>query len=342
MRWVQKVDLRSCASLCFHSAPWHQTPNNFSEYKSPAFQLKCHHSGSTKQSACHLSTPEKQHLLKWVMQLIVKCLPWVFLWVEYALFVNLREWTMKKLVIMWFLRYSLAILRPRAALQAAVRLEASVSNSILLQVSVLSSCHFPLTRPSYCLLLPLSKQGAPPHHIAPLQTHRAKLEVNRIRMGNLPVIPRKAAKRAISLINSLLRRLVFTRPPVHPSAVHPWSRREERLKELRGAIKKTEASTRIKKGEEMQLENERFLPTLPHALHFSWGSMMREDVPRQLLLSPLLSLSRGRVNVAYNGEMDWKTSHLSDCADGFVWGREGGWQRKKGRREYPAWPIDPI
>ncbi len=39
----------------------------------------------------------------------------------------------------------LGIFRPSAALEAAVRLEASVRNSICSQVSVLSSCHFPLT-----------------------------------------------------------------------------------------------------------------------------------------------------------------------------------------------------
>ncbi len=90
---------------------------------------------------------------------------------------------------------------------------------------------------------PLSKHGhslrphTPPRPVAPCQftiteTERAKLEEKRIRMGNLPVIPRTAAKRAICLINSLFCR--------SPSGPHPSSRPSVRhltAESARGEVK---------------------------------------------------------------------------------------------------------
>ena len=144
------------------------------------------------------------------------------------------------------------IFRPGAALEAAVRSEASVRNSILSQVSVLSSCHSPPTESrgtvfyltSIKARAPLTPLPAPSHPsgLPPPRPRERKLEEKRIRMGNLPVIPRTAAKRAICLINSLLcsaRRLALIHLPVRASDVRPRSSREERLKKLRGAIKKT-------------------------------------------------------------------------------------------------------
>lgn len=152
---------------------------------------------------------------------------------------------MKELDLMWLKIFSLmlGIFRPSAALEAAVRLEASVRNSICSQVSVLSSCHFPLTESwGTVFYLTSIKNGhshhphTPPRPAAPLQfttaeTERVKLEEKRIRMGNLPVIPRTAAKRAICLINSLFcRSPALIHLPVRPSTIHLRRGREERLR----------------------------------------------------------------------------------------------------------------
>ena len=136
----------------------------------------------------------------------------------------------------------LGIFRPSAALEAAVRLEASVRSSIRSQVSVLSSCHFPLTESPGTVFyltsiktwaLILSPHSSPPPRRAPSssppQRLRAKLEEKRIRMGNLPVIPRTAARRAICLINSLFCRSPSgPHPSSRPSVRHPPAREGEK------------------------------------------------------------------------------------------------------------------
>lgn len=130
----------------------------------------------------------------------------------------------------------IVIFGPSAAFQATVRLEATVRNSIPSQVSVLSSCHFPLTESQGTVfyLTSIKNVGAltpapspnqhpcpsPPCCAAPLQfttmeTQRQKSEEGSIRMGNLPVILRTTAKRAIHLINSLF---CCSLPGPHPSS----------------------------------------------------------------------------------------------------------------------------
>ncbi len=93
---------------------------------------------------------------------------------------------------------------------------------------------------------PLSKHGhllhphTPPRPAVPLQftiteTEGAKLEEKRIKMGNLPVIPRTASKRAICLINSLFCLLPSgPHPSSRPSVHHAAAERERR--EVKGSL----------------------------------------------------------------------------------------------------------
>lgn len=100
------------------------------------------------QSACHLNAAEKQHLFKCEMWLIAKCPPSVEGMCRPSLFELITENELDEgagsHVIYKIFSFMLGIFRPSAALEAAVRLLASVRNSILSQVGVLSGCHFPL------------------------------------------------------------------------------------------------------------------------------------------------------------------------------------------------------
>lgn len=116
---------------------------------------------------------------------------------------------------------------------------------------VLSSCHpssphlppHPDWQPSFCLLSHLRQNrriNARPSLPLPgplrstATAIRSKLEEERIKMGNLPVIPRTAAKRAICLINSLVCRSAAWLSSIFPSArppMHPWRAREGEVKE---------------------------------------------------------------------------------------------------------------
>ncbi|CAB1428460.1 unnamed protein product [Pleuronectes platessa] len=136
--------------------------------------------------------------------------------------------------------------RPRSSLQstAVVRISRHRDYEVQVECSPQSSCqiggikhkHHPLTgqcfeqlssspdrEQSHCLLSHLYHNLGPlnPPHAAPPPVYHgrdregAELDAERIRMGNLPVIPRTSAKRAICLINSLFCR---STPGPHPSS----------------------------------------------------------------------------------------------------------------------------
>lgn len=162
-----------------------------------------------------------------------------------SLWVNLRMSSRRELHLVWLLGY--LVLRWVYFGQAQPLKLLSNSNhqskTICSQVSVLSSCHFPLTDSQdsvFCLTSIKTQALAPSPHCPsrPLQftttQTQSKLEEERIKMGNLPVIPCTMAKGAICLINSHFCRSAVWPTSISPSIrppMRPWRVSDERLRE---------------------------------------------------------------------------------------------------------------
>lgn len=154
---------------------------------------------------------------------------------------------------------------------------------------------------------------------------RSKLEEERIKMGNLPVIPRTTAKRAICLINSLFCRSAAWPSSIFPSAgppMRPWRARDREVKAesggrgAYGSRKEGRHPTCTKKKEAKGDEMRDWVFLLLTASILAAGNVMREDMPR--LLSPSRPLYRfsllikrwqSRCGRAYVGAMGCRTSH---------------------------------
>lgn len=98
----------------------------------------------------------------------------------------------------------------------------------------------PDSRGSVCCLTSIKTGALTPSTYCPSRPLRftttaiqSKLEEERIKMGNLPVIPRTTAKRAICLINSLFCRSAAWPSSISPSTrppMCPWRARDGKVK----------------------------------------------------------------------------------------------------------------
>lgn len=159
--------------------------------------------------------------------------------------VNLRMSSRRGLHLVWLLGYLVSrwVYFGRAQPLKLLSNSKHQSKTVRSQVSVLSSCHFPLTdsQGSVFCLTSIKTQALAPSPRCPFRSlqftttqSQSKLEEERIKMGNLPVIPCTMAKGAICLINSHLCRSAVWPSSISPSIrppMRPWRVRDERLRE---------------------------------------------------------------------------------------------------------------
>lgn len=230
-------------------------------YKSPAFQLKCHQTWPT-QYECHLENLERDRerekkitffqFHKWLIDF--KCplcmSVCVFSGGVDMLWVNLRMKSWKwaaSCVAFGILGLSLGAFCRRGALEAALKSRVSPRNLFSTQCfEQLSPTPAPTPTPtdsqgSVCCLTSIKTAALTPSPRCPSRPHhfttaeiQSKLEEGRIKMGNLPVIPRTTAKRAICLINSLFCRSAAWPSSIFPSTRPPMRPRRARDGEVKG------------------------------------------------------------------------------------------------------------
>lgn len=187
------------------------------------------------------------------------------------LWVNLRMKSWKwaaSCATFGILGLSLGAFSRRAALEAALKSRVSPRNLFSTQCfEQLSPTPASTPTPtdsqgSVCCLTSIKTGALTPSPCCPSRSlHfttaeiQSKLEEGRIKMGNLPVIPRTTAKRAICLINSLFCRSAAWPSSIFPSTRPPMRPRRARDGEVKGwggggltgAVKQADANLQEKK-----------------------------------------------------------------------------------------------